>query len=180
MTRMNVIAMGVHVLDVHVRPVDGIPARSDGQIVDEIVIPAAATAGGTATILRKLGAEVRSFGAVGTDPLGDMLVTLLRDAGVDTTHLVRRSSTQTSASVIPVRPNGDRPACWSGSWPKHPGASWRVQGPSRRQLRRRARSRDARPPGPRHWAWGQSSPHRPRNRRRYSTWASTPAPEPQS
>lgn len=107
---MKVVAMGVHVLDVHVRPVEGIPERSDGQIVDEIVMSAAGTAGGTATILRKLGAEVRSFGAVGKDPLGDTLLALLDRAGVDTTHLVRRGSAQTSASVLPVRPNGDRPA----------------------------------------------------------------------
>ncbi|MGH3363884.1 MAG: carbohydrate kinase family protein, partial [Nocardioidaceae bacterium] len=65
MTGMNVVAMGVHVLDVHVRPVDGIPQRNDGQIVDEIMMSAAGTAGGTATILRKLGASVQSFGAVG-------------------------------------------------------------------------------------------------------------------
>ena len=110
MTGMNVVAMGVHVLDVHVRPVDGIPERNDGQIVDEIMMSAAGTAGGTATILRKLGASVQSFGAVGKDPLGDTLVGLLAAAGVDTTHLVRRGAVQTSASVLPVRPNGDRPA----------------------------------------------------------------------
>jgi sugar/nucleoside kinase (ribokinase family) len=90
--------------------VDGIPERNDGQIVDEIMMSAAGTAGGTATILRKLGASVQSFGAVGKDPLGDTLVGLLEAAGVDTTHLVRRGAVQTSASVLPVRPNGDRPA----------------------------------------------------------------------
>jgi sugar/nucleoside kinase (ribokinase family) len=110
MTHMDVIAMGVHVLDVHVRPVEGIPTGSDGQIVDEIVVSAAGTAGGTATILRKLGARVQSFGAVGKDPLGDTLVALLHEAGVDTSNLVRRGSVQTSASVLPIRPNGDRPA----------------------------------------------------------------------
>lgn len=94
MTDMDVIAMGVHVLDLHVRPVEGIPERSDGQIVGEIVISAAGTAGGTATILRKLGAGGRSFGAVGSDPLGDTLLSLLEDAGIDTTSTseVRSSS----------------------------------------------------------------------------------------
>jgi sugar/nucleoside kinase (ribokinase family) len=110
MTSMNVIAMGVHVLDVHVRPVAGIPSGNDGQLVDEITLSAAGTAGGTATILHKLGANVQSFGAVGKDPLGDTLVALLEEAGVDTGNLVRRGSAQTSASVLPIRPNGDRPA----------------------------------------------------------------------
>ncbi len=70
----------------------------------------AGTAGGTAVVLAKLGARVRSFGAVGTDPIGTTLLTLLEANGVDTTHLVRTDAEQTSASVLPVRPNGDRPA----------------------------------------------------------------------
>ena len=107
---MNVVALGVHVLDVHVRAVESIPDGSEGALVDQVKMSAAGTAGGTATILTKLGASVRSVGAVGIDPLGDALVALLGEAGVDTTGLVRRDSAQTSASVIPVRPNGDRPA----------------------------------------------------------------------
>lgn len=107
---MNVVALGVHVLDVHARAVESIPDGSDGALVDEIKISAAGTAGGTATVLTRLGASVRSLGAIGTDALGDALVALLDAAGVDTTGLVRRDSVQTSASVIPVRPNGDRPA----------------------------------------------------------------------
>lgn len=107
---MDVVTLGVHVLDVHVRAVESIPDGSEGALVDDIVMSAAGTAGGTATILAKLGATTRSMGAVGTDPLGDTLVALLGAAGVDTAGLVRREGAQTSASVIPVRPNGDRPA----------------------------------------------------------------------
>jgi sugar/nucleoside kinase (ribokinase family) len=107
---MKVIAMGVHVLDVLARPVDAIPEGQGGQLVDEIRITAAGAAGGTALVLAKLGAEVRSAGAVGGDALGDMLLSLLQRDGVDTSLLVRRSHVQTSASVLPIRPNGDRPA----------------------------------------------------------------------
>jgi sugar/nucleoside kinase (ribokinase family) len=39
-----------------------------------------------------------------------MLVSLLQRSGVDTSLLVRRDDVQTSASVLPIRPNGDRPA----------------------------------------------------------------------
>jgi sugar/nucleoside kinase (ribokinase family) len=78
--------------------------------VEEIRITAAGSAGGTALVLAKLGAEVRSAGAIGTDPPGDMLVRLLERDGVDTGLLVRRDDVQTSASVLPIRPNGDRPA----------------------------------------------------------------------
>ena len=102
--------MGVHVLDVLARPVDAIPEGQGGQLVDEIRVTAAGSAGGTALVLAKLGAEVRSAGAIGDDVLGEMLVFLLRRAGVDPSLLVPRADVQTSASVLPIRPNGDRPA----------------------------------------------------------------------
>jgi sugar/nucleoside kinase (ribokinase family) len=107
---MKAIAMGVHVLDVLVRPVEAIPEGQGGQLVEEIRMTAAGSAGGTALVLAKLGAEVRSAGAIGTDPVGEMLVALLERDGVDTSLLVRRDEVQTSASVLPIRPNGDRPA----------------------------------------------------------------------
>src|SRR6058998_1688170 len=110
MPDMLAIAMGVHVLDVLVRPVDAIPEGQGGALVDEIRMTAAGSAGGTALILAKLGAKVRSAGAIGHDPLGDMLCTLLERDGVDTALLVRRDGVQTSASVLPIRPDGSRPA----------------------------------------------------------------------
>jgi sugar/nucleoside kinase (ribokinase family) len=107
---VKAVAMGVHVLDVLVRPVEEIPEGQGGQLVDEIKITAAGSAGGTALILAKLGATVRSAGAIGTDPLADMLVALLERDGVDTSLLARRDDVQTSASVLPIRPDGSRPA----------------------------------------------------------------------
>ena len=102
--------MGVHVLDVLVRPVEEIPEGQGGQLVEEIRLTAAGSAGGTALVLAKLGAEVRSAGAVGTDAAGDMLLALLERDGVDTSLLLRREDVQTSASVLPIRPDGSRPA----------------------------------------------------------------------
>jgi sugar/nucleoside kinase (ribokinase family) len=107
---MRVIALGVHVVDVLVRPVTEIPEGQGGALVDSIRITAAGPAGGTALTLAKLGAEVRSAGAIGTDALGDVLVDLLRRAGVDPSLLIRRDVVQTSASVLPIRPDGSRPA----------------------------------------------------------------------
>src|SRR4051794_27798511 len=107
---MTAIALGVHVLDVLVRPVETIPEGQGGELVDEIRITAAGSAGGAALVLAKLGAEVRSAGAVGTDPLAEMLIGLLERDGVDTSLLVRREGVQTSASVLPIRPDGSRPA----------------------------------------------------------------------
>src|SRR3954447_2806247 len=107
---MRAICMGVHVLDVLVRPVEAIPEGQGGELVEEIRITAAGSAGGTALVLAKLGARVKSSGAIGRDAAGDMLLALLERDGVDTELLVRRDDVQTSASVLPIRPSGERPA----------------------------------------------------------------------
>ncbi len=104
------IMMGVHVVDVLARPVDAIPEGQGGQLVEEIRITPAGSAGGTAVTLAKLGARVRSAGAIGTDALGDVMLELLGRWGIDTSLLVRRDGVQTSASVLPIRPDGSRPA----------------------------------------------------------------------
>ncbi len=107
---MKVATMGVHVLDVLVRPVEAIPDGQGGELVEQIRITAAGSAGGTALTLAKLGAEVHSAGAIGSDEVGGMLLTLLDRAGIDTSLLLRRDDVQTSASVLPIRPDGSRPA----------------------------------------------------------------------
>ena len=110
MTDMTIAVVGVHVLDIHALTIESIPGGSDGQLVDTIRFSPAGTAGGTGVILSRLGADVHSIGCVGTDPLADSLLALLAAEGLDTSRLVRKGDVQTSASVIPVRPNGDRPA----------------------------------------------------------------------
>ena len=110
MTDMVIATVGVHVLDTHVIGIESIPEGSDGQLVETIRMSPAGTAGGTAVVLSRLGAEVASYGAVGTDPIGSVLLGLLGAEGIDVSGLVRKDDHQTSASVIPVRPSGDRPA----------------------------------------------------------------------
>ncbi len=69
MTSPVVVTLGVHVLDVHVRHVEAIPAGNEGAVVEQVRMSPAGTAGGTAVVLAKLGAQVQSMGATGTDPL---------------------------------------------------------------------------------------------------------------
>ncbi len=106
---MKIATVGVHVLDTHVTGIESIPPGSDGQLVESIRFSPAGTAGGTAVILARLGAEVHTFGAVGEDPIAASLLAMLEREGIDISGLVRKAE-QTSSSVIPVRPNGDRPA----------------------------------------------------------------------
>jgi sugar/nucleoside kinase (ribokinase family) len=107
---MNVIAMGAHILDVLVRPVSEIPPGQGTVLVEQMRMTAAGTAAGTALTFAKLGATVRTAGAIGTDPAGDVLLSLLGCAGIDTSLVVRKTDVPTSMSVLPIRPNGERPS----------------------------------------------------------------------
>ncbi|HET6733815.1 carbohydrate kinase family protein [Mycobacterium sp.] len=106
----TVVCLGAHVFDVQLRPVDAIPEGQGVALVEQIRFSPAGAAGGTALTLAKLGATVRSAGAIGADPIGDLFVSMLARYGVDTSLLLRRDGVQTSSSVLPIRPDGSRPA----------------------------------------------------------------------
>jgi len=106
----QVVALGAQILDVLGRPVDSIPPGQGSARLAEIRATAAGTAAGTAVDLAKLGADVYAVGAVGDDLLADLLESAMRGHGVDTGGLVRVPGTQTSATILPIRSNGERPA----------------------------------------------------------------------
>src|SRR5215470_826465 len=109
-SRGRVVSLGVHIVDILGRPVTHIPPGQGGLLLDEIRITAAGTAAGTSVDLAKLGAEVIAMGAVGDDRLADFLTWLLDGYGIGTRLLARKPGLQTSATMLPIRPNGDRPA----------------------------------------------------------------------
>jgi sugar/nucleoside kinase (ribokinase family) len=106
----RVVVLGAHILDVLGRPVESIPAGQGSARLAEIRATAAGTAAGTGVDLAKLGARVTSIGAIGDDLLADVLVSAMRRHGVDTSGLVRKIGVQTSATILPIRSNGERPA----------------------------------------------------------------------
>src|SRR3954470_3896260 len=106
----DVVALGAHILDVLGRPVEAIPEGQGGALIEEIRLSPAGAAGGTAVTLAKLGASVLSGGAVGHDDARRVLVEMLERFGVDCSGLARREDVQTSSTILPIRPNGDRPA----------------------------------------------------------------------
>ncbi|MFE2188101.1 carbohydrate kinase family protein [Streptomyces sp. NPDC059455] len=106
----SVVSFGAYILDCLVAPVSRIPDGQGGELVDEIVLSPAGPAGGTALVLAKLGMKVRSAGCVGTDASGTLLMSLLEEAGADVANMRRIDGATTSASVLPIRPDGSRPA----------------------------------------------------------------------
>lgn len=106
----DVVSLGIHILDVLGRPVTRIPPRQDVDLVEEIRLTVAGTAAGTSVDLAKLGATVLAMGAIGEDAAGNFIVDTMHRYGIDTGGLRRKPSVQTSATMLPIRPNGERPA----------------------------------------------------------------------
>jgi sugar/nucleoside kinase (ribokinase family) len=106
----RVVSLGVHIVDVLGRPVSHIPPGQGRLLLDEIRITAAGTAAGTGVDLAKLGADVIVMGAIGDDLLADFLTSVLDSHGIDTHLLARKQDVQTSATILPIRANGERPA----------------------------------------------------------------------
>lgn len=106
----RVVCLGPHIVDILGRPVTDIPPGQGVRVLDEIKITAAGTAAGTAVDLAKLGARVVGMGAIGRDRLGDFLIGVLDEYGIDTSHLARKAGLATPATILPIRPNGERPA----------------------------------------------------------------------
>jgi sugar/nucleoside kinase (ribokinase family) len=115
--RFDFTAVGLTILDILGRPVDRIPAGGGVQIIEEIRMTPAGTAAGPAVTAARLGLRARLVGAIGDDEMGSVLEVGLRRRGVDTEVLQRVEGVRTSATMLTVRSNGDRPALHA------PGAS---------------------------------------------------------
>ena len=106
----RVASLGIHIVDILGRHVSEIPEGQNLALLDEIRITVAGTAAGTSVDMAKLGLDVYAIGAAGSDGLGDYLVNTMQAFGINTEGIVRKQGVQTSASMLPVRPNGERPA----------------------------------------------------------------------
>ena len=106
----RVVCLGAHIVDILGRPVTDIPPGQGRRVLEEIRITAAGTAAGTAVDLAKLGADVVSMGPIGRDRLGDFLIGVLGEYGIETRYLTRKAEAATPATMLPIRPNGERPA----------------------------------------------------------------------
>ncbi len=105
-----VACVGTYIVDVLGRPVSELPRGQVSQLLDEIRMTPAGTAGGTSVDLARLGAEVVAVGAIGRDHIGDFLLAALAAERIDASLLVRKDGVQTSATILPIHPDGSRPA----------------------------------------------------------------------
>jgi sugar/nucleoside kinase (ribokinase family) len=108
--RYDVSVIGLYILDVLGRPVKAIPEGGNVEFIDEIRLTVAGTAGGTVVDTAKLGLKSLAVGAVGDDEKADFVLATLQKFGIDVSAMQRLNGIPTSATILNVRPNGDRPA----------------------------------------------------------------------
>ena len=106
----HVVSFGALIVDALGRPVAGIPDGQQIALLEQIHVTAAGTAAATALDLGRLGVDVSAVGRIGDDLLGTLLGLALGRAGVDTSGLIVDPDRQTSATILPIRADGSRPA----------------------------------------------------------------------
>lgn len=104
------VALGLTTLDVLGRSIDVIPKPDDVQLIDEIAMTPAGTAAGPAIVAAGLGLRTRLLGSIGEDELGRALAAGLDARGVDTGAIQRQAALRTSATLLTIRSDGQRPA----------------------------------------------------------------------
>ncbi|MBI3998487.1 MAG: carbohydrate kinase [Armatimonadetes bacterium] len=108
-----VVAIGGALVDIRATtPARWMPGRS---LPGAVRIGAGGAARNVAVNLARLGYPVTLATAVGDDPLGDWLLRVTSDAGVDISPCLRRS--QTTGTLVAVGPDGGEPWCVSDAGP---------------------------------------------------------------
>lgn len=106
----DVSVVGLYILDILGRPIERIPDGGNVEFIDEIRLTVAGTAGGTVVDLAKLGLKCQAVGAVGDDEKADFVLNHMAKAGIDCRLMRQVEGVETSATILNVRPNGERPA----------------------------------------------------------------------
>ena len=108
--RYDVSVIGLFTLDILGRPITRIPDGGNVDFIEEIRMTVAGTAGGTVVDTGKLGLRSLAVGAVGDDEKADWIILTLAMRRVDTSAMQRIKNVPTSATILNIRPNGERPA----------------------------------------------------------------------
>ncbi len=105
---MDVLSLGIYVVDVLGRPIDEFPEKGKLVLFDELEIHTGGCANNTAIALTRLGLSAGAMGKVGTDAFGDLILQKLMDNGVDTVGMQQDPSSSTSFTFVAVASDGER------------------------------------------------------------------------
>ena len=105
---MDVICLGIFVVDMIGRPIDRFPDAGKLVVFDEFEMHSGGGANNAAITLAKLGINVGAMGRIGTDTFGDFVLQILDDNQVDTRAMMRDADTNTPATFVSVASDGER------------------------------------------------------------------------
>ena len=105
---MDVVSLGIFVVDVIGRPIDRFPEKGKLVVFDELEMHSGGCANNTAIALAKLGIDVGAMGRIGSDRFGDFVLGTLDSNRVDTSGMVRDAKTSTSVTFVSVASDGER------------------------------------------------------------------------
>lgn len=118
----DVSVCGSYILDICGFPVTETPAGGGRALIEEIRLSVAGTAGGTVVPCARLGLQALAVGAVGSDEKADWVLDAMRRDGIDVSRMERMAGVPTSATILPIRPDGSRPALHA----RGASARWRI------------------------------------------------------
>ena len=101
--------VGLTILDISGRPIVAIPEKSNVGFIEEIRLNPAGTASGSLINAAKLGLECLPIAAVGNDEKGNFILDYYSRMEIDCSMIQRTDDAPTSATILPIRSNGDRP-----------------------------------------------------------------------
>ena len=105
---MDVLSLGIYVVDVLGRPIDQFPEKGELALFDELEIHTGGCANNTALVLARLGISAGAMGKIGTDTFGDLILQTLTDNGVDITGMKQDADVSTSFTFVAIASDGER------------------------------------------------------------------------
>ena len=105
---MDVISLGIFVVDMIGFPIDRFPEKGRLEVFDELEMHSGGCANNTAIALAKLGIDVGAMGRIGTDKFGDFVLQILDNNRVDTRAMIRDAEINTPVTFVAVASDGER------------------------------------------------------------------------
>ena len=105
---MDVLSLGIYVVDVLGRPIDRFPEKGKLVLFDELEIHTGGCANNVAIALARLGISAGAMGKVGTDAFGDLILQGLTDDGINTIGMQQDANVSTSFTFVAVASDGER------------------------------------------------------------------------
>lgn len=105
---VDVACLGILVADVVVQQVDELPPAGSLALVGDVELHGGGCALNVASAAVRLGLRASVLGKVGDDALGEHLVRLLDERGVETDGVLRDAGAATAASIVLVDSHGER------------------------------------------------------------------------